>query len=351
MSTQKCEQPSELREMVEASQQDMKTMKENLDRLKNLSESEKGDSAILRSRIEEQSQLIMILKKRSDEDCIRAKTLEKMVDELTEFREGANEDLQREINKYNMLDARFNDLAYNHQELIKFKDEYKRQNNELRKDNERLKEENAKLFSSALSEKDKKIRELSAEIDTLQDKLASMDYHFQKINKELKETTQVYEKETHSLKTENNDLRDKLSKEESFRKELERKLKAAQEQSKLSGSAVKASIEQLEKEKEELMALAMQRGRLVQDKVEEIKRLQHQIVEMEKKVKASKDKFEREAASVNANIQVIKLRDELCRAEETHKDLERNFNAFKEHSKKMLDNEKEINAKLRMLLS
>lgn len=74
--------------------------------------------------------------------------------------------------------------------------------------------------------------------------------------------------------------------------ELERKLKAAQEQSKLSGNADKASIEQLQKEKEELMALAMQRGRLVQDKVEEIKRLQHQITEMEKKVKSSKDKFE-----------------------------------------------------------
>lgn len=157
----------------------MKTMKENLDKLKNLSEAEKSDSAILKARIEEQSQLIMILKKRSDEESIRAKTLEKMVDELTEFRDGANEDLQREINKYNMLDARFNDLAHNHQELIRFKDEYKRQNNELRQENERLREENAKLFSSALNEKDKKIKELAAEINTLQDKLASMDYHFQ----------------------------------------------------------------------------------------------------------------------------------------------------------------------------
>lgn len=157
----------------------MKTMKESLDKLKNLSEAEKSESAILKARIEEQSQLIMILKKRSDEECIRAKTLEKMVDELTEFRDGANEDLQREINKYNMLDARFNDLAHNHQELIKFKDEYKRQNNELRQENERLREENAKLFSAALTEKDKKIKELATEINILQDKLASMDYHFQ----------------------------------------------------------------------------------------------------------------------------------------------------------------------------
>lgn len=41
-----------------------------------------------------------------------------------------------------------------------------------------------------------------------------------KLNKELKESTQAYEKQTNNLKTENNDLRTKLSKEENTRNGL-----------------------------------------------------------------------------------------------------------------------------------
>ena len=130
---------------------------------------------MLRSRIDEQSQLIMILKARADEAIIRTQTLEKINAELTEFRENASDNLNHEIRKFNLLDKRFNDLASNHEELIKYKDEYKRVNIELRQENDRLRDENRKLFSKALLEKDDIIKGLEEKFAAAQNQISNLD--------------------------------------------------------------------------------------------------------------------------------------------------------------------------------
>lgn len=136
---------------------------------------------MLRSRIDEQSQLIMILKNRADEAITRIQTLEKINKELTDFRDNAKEDLNHEIRKFNLLDARFNDLAANHEEMIKFKDEYKRVNSELRRENEKLKEENARLFSKALQEKEDTIKTLEGKLVTVKDQYTVLDTKYRYI--------------------------------------------------------------------------------------------------------------------------------------------------------------------------
>ena len=141
---------------------------------------------MLRSRIDEQSQLIMILKSRADEAFSRTSTLERINKELTEFRDNAKENLDHEIRKFNLLDRRFNDLASNHEEMIKYKDEYKRVNVELRQENERLKDENARLFSKAIVEKDDKIRLLEGKLASVKDQYASLETKYRYvINKNI----------------------------------------------------------------------------------------------------------------------------------------------------------------------
>lgn len=135
-------------------------MEQTLSKLRALSEDDKTEAGMLRSRIDEQSQLIMILKQRADEAVIRTQTLDAINKELMEFRDNANEQLQHEIRKFNILDSRFNDLASNHEEMIKYKDEYKRVNQGLRAENAKLREDNAKLFSQAIAERDQQIEEL-----------------------------------------------------------------------------------------------------------------------------------------------------------------------------------------------
>ncbi len=64
----------------------MSDMQANLAKLRSLSEDDKTENAMLRSRIDQQSELIMILKQRTDEAVTKAHTLERINDELKAFR-------------------------------------------------------------------------------------------------------------------------------------------------------------------------------------------------------------------------------------------------------------------------
>jgi len=146
-----------------------------LSKLKGLAKDDKTENAMLRSRIDEQSQLIMILKNRADEAITRIQTLEKINTELVSFRDNAKEQLDHEIRKFKLLDGRFNDLASNHEELIKYKDEYKRVNIELRRENDLLREDNSRLFSQAILEKDELIGKLEGKLGAAKDQCAALE--------------------------------------------------------------------------------------------------------------------------------------------------------------------------------
>ena len=150
-------------------------MKNNLVRLRGLAENEKTENAMLQSRLDEQSQLIMILKQSTDEKGTRLKTLERINEELTLFRDEAGGKLERETRQNNMLDARFNELAENHDEMIKIKDDYKRRNVSLQEENAKLREDNAKLFSKAIQDRDVTIAELQKKVGSLKEQTASLD--------------------------------------------------------------------------------------------------------------------------------------------------------------------------------
>ena len=143
---------------------------EGLAKLRGLADGEKTENAMLRSRIDEQSELIMILKTQADETSAKLKTSERIRDTLEEFRNNAQGVISAEMQKCEMLDRRFNELADNHQELIKFKDEYKIQNEILKKENAKLKADNERLFSAAIQEKDETIEDLEKQVAVLRER-------------------------------------------------------------------------------------------------------------------------------------------------------------------------------------
>lgn len=147
-------------------------MIEELAKLKGLNHHDKTENAMLRSRIEEQCQLIMVLKNRADEVALQLKTSERIRQSLEDFRNHAQSEIDAESKKSQMLDMRFNELAENHQELIKFKDQYKAENDRLRKENAKLKEDNEQLFSGALKEKQLMIDDLESQLCKLREKSA-----------------------------------------------------------------------------------------------------------------------------------------------------------------------------------
>ncbi|XP_064647873.1 coiled-coil domain-containing protein 89-like [Lineus longissimus] len=335
--------PQDLQQMVDSSQKDLNQMQTNLEKLRNLSHDDKTENAMLRSRIDEQSQLIMILKNRADENLVRVQTLEKCNNELEKFRESATEKLKREMMQFNMLSKRFDDLAGNHEEMIKYKDEYKRQNEFLRRENERILDENKRLFSKAIEEKDAKISEMDKRIMRLRDQYNGVDTKYRVLEEDMRVKDERYRTELKSLQSKLKDTEERL-------KGTTAKLNAEMDKKQNSDFESAAKYRQLMKEKDELLTLAMHRGKLIQDKQTENKKLEMKIEEMERMVRRMEEKFEKEAEAVNTNLTVRRLKTDVEEADKKYSEIVREFSAFKKHSNSLLQKEKDLNAKLRHLV-
>lgn len=336
--------PKELKNIISASKQDVDVMNVNLDKLKRLSHDDKTEAAMLRARIDEQAQLICILKQRADEALLKSQTLERVNKELEKFRENAQEMIEGEIKRCSMLDTRFHELAENHEEMIRFKDEYKRQNETLRRENEQLREENANLFSTAIEEKNQKISEQQRDLKALKGQCRDVERRFSLIQEEINEKEKqhkvIAERLENELRAAKNQIKDTLTQ---LQQERDSKVTAS--------SSNILRIEKLSKERQEFLDLSMQRGKLIQDKQREIKQLMDKVKESERAVQKMEEKFEREAAQVSANLQVIRLKEDRDEAERELSGLKMEYAAFKKHSSSLLVKEKKLNSQLRNLVS
>ena len=127
--------PKNLRELVDKSKMEYEFDEGHIDNtlknLRNLSQEEKTEIGMLKSRVEEQSRLIMSLKQRADDFIRKNMTLEKLNSELLEQNENHNNEIKQVSAKYKDLLDKFNYLGNNHEQLIVIKDEYKHKNEEL----------------------------------------------------------------------------------------------------------------------------------------------------------------------------------------------------------------------------
>lgn len=137
-------------------------MKANLEKLRALSKDDLSENGLLRSRIDQQCELICILKQRADESLKKCMTLEEENSELKKHRDEILTALHNETRKFAVMEKRFFVLNKNHEELIKIKDEYKTEN-------EKLRMENTNLFGSLVQERDVQINQLRDELKSLHD--------------------------------------------------------------------------------------------------------------------------------------------------------------------------------------
>jgi hypothetical protein len=82
-----------------------------------------SELALLRSRVDDQSELIMLLKRRADETLCSAHVLEQDKEQLEQMVEQLRGELDMRVNKCSILERRFADLAANHEEIIKVSDQ------------------------------------------------------------------------------------------------------------------------------------------------------------------------------------------------------------------------------------
>uniref|UniRef100_A0A3Q3EHJ1 Zgc:172182 n=1 Tax=Labrus bergylta TaxID=56723 RepID=A0A3Q3EHJ1_9LABR len=309
----------------------MDSFQKSLAKLRSLSVDDTTETGKLQSRIDEQSGLICMLKQRADELLLRCEALQKINSELEGCIEDCRAELDSERNKADLMEKRFMDLYSNNQAIIAFMTEYKNQNGLLKVENKQLQAENETLFSQKLQDKELHVQKLVQEIKLLSESLT---------NKEIKIVSEAQQNTTSTCI---------LMTFVTFA-ELELQLQNAREKHGVTEISMSESITHLNREKDKLLQLSYERGRLIQEKQEEIQQLEMKLKEEKKARAKAEDRFHKEADAVNGDLKVKSLQAALDEANTKYGQFKKDFEAYKEHSSSLLIQERELNKKLRHMM-
>ncbi|KAK5861238.1 hypothetical protein PBY51_022650 [Eleginops maclovinus] len=256
----------------------MEGIQKSLERLRSFSVEDSKETGLLRSRIDEQSGLICMLKQRADEVLLRCQALQKINTELEEQVAQYQKELDSERKKAEVIEKRFMDLASNNQAIIAFMDEHKKQNVQLKLENQQLQSENKTLFSQKLHDKEVFVKKLMQEIKQLTEKYENRENKYSAAlagckSNILEQTTQHQNKEA-SLLNQLHDAQQQQKAAVEMCNDLRLKLQKAEEEHALKEINMTESITNFTKEKDKLLYLSMERGKVIQAKQEEIKQLE-----------------------------------------------------------------------------
>uniref|UniRef100_A0A3B4WP50 Zgc:172182 n=1 Tax=Seriola lalandi dorsalis TaxID=1841481 RepID=A0A3B4WP50_SERLL len=334
--------------------QDMDIIQKSLDKLLSFSAEDMTETEMLRSRIDEQSNLICILKERADELLLRCQALQKINTELEDTLTDCQKELGGERKKAELLEKRFMDLAANNQAIIAFMEEYKSLNVQLKVENKQLQSENDTLFSQKLQDKEVFVQKLMQDSKLLTENYTNKENEYREKlaeyqSKLLQQATQHQAKEAllldqlHDAQQQQRDAVDAC-------KGMKLKLGMAEEKQALKEINTRESITSLAKEKDKLLSLSMERGRVIQEKQAKIQQLERRWKEEKKSRAEAENRFEQEAEAVNADVKVKSLQCALDESTGKYEKLKKDFDAFREHSASLLTQERELNKKLRHMI-
>lgn len=266
MSSSSNRNPKDLRDLIEKSKNEHEfvDIEETLIKLRNIPNDDKTEMGLLRSRIEEQSRLIMILKQRGDEYIRKNMAMEKINKEYLESIDKYNFEIKSLEKKCDLLNSRFNDLAENHQELIKIKDEYKKSNVVLVDENQKLKIELNKYKTN----QDMKDGEFLNQINELKNELANKDNTVSELSELLFKQKLNYEDILSKTENEFNsrvkDYESKINYYEDTISSMNNMIKDCENELKNLNAKNEAKLKDVSKERDELLELTIQRGKLLQ---------------------------------------------------------------------------------------
>ncbi|XP_059198193.1 coiled-coil domain-containing protein 89-like isoform X2 [Centropristis striata] len=326
----------------------------SLEKLCSLSVDDTTEKGVLRSRIDEQSSLICMLKQRADDVLLRCQALEKINTELEGHVTDCQKELDGERKKVKHLEKRFMDLADINKGIIAFMNNHENQNAQLKMENEQLQSENDTLFSKKLEDKEVLVKKLMQEIKQLTEKYTNKENEYREkvagFQSKLQEQTTQLQAKNASLLDQLHDAQQQQRDAVEMCSDLKMKLEKAKEEHALREINMRESITSLTKEKDKLLNLSMERGKVIQEKQQEIQQLEAKWMEEKKARAKAEDRFEQEAEAVNADIKVKFLQAALDESATNCGKLKKDFEAFKEHSTSLLIHERELNKKLRHMM-
>ncbi|XP_059198194.1 coiled-coil domain-containing protein 89-like [Centropristis striata] len=279
----------------------------SLEKLFSPSVDDTTETVILPSRIDEQSSLICMLKQRADDVLLRCQALQKISTELEGHVTDCQKELDGERTKVKRLEKRFMDLATINQAIIAFMNRYKYQNAQLKMEKEQLQSENDTIFSKKLEDKEVLVTKLMQEIKQLTEKYTNEENKYREkvagFQSKLQEQTTQLQAKNASLFDQLHDAQQQQRDAVEMCNDLKMKLEKAKEEHALKEINMRESITSLIKEKDKLLNLSMERGKVIQEKQQEIQQLEAKWMEEKKAWAKAEDRFDQEAEAVNADIQ------------------------------------------------
>ncbi|NXK50332.1 CCD89 protein, partial [Chauna torquata] len=329
---------------------DMEDLTKGLEILCEGPEEEKSEKTLLRARLEEQHRLICILKKKADDARKRCKGLEQFNMELEKLRTEDAVKLKTQTQRIQHLEGCFTDLANNHEKMIYFRDQHKKQNTQLWEENRRLRQENETLFSQAVREKEAEVlqlaaqaRNLSQQLDSLHEKCA---YESRRAQEREKELLEAQSQQASAYAWEVDSLKQQLQCLQEEHQQIVAQVEHGESQQKAQDNELQAKLERANEEKEQLVNLAMQRGKALQDKQREILQLEKKLEAAERARQRAEKRFVKDAAANNDRM-VQELQQKLESSKQAYSELLLQFDAYRKHSMDLLTKEKALNVKLR----
>jgi hypothetical protein len=131
---EKCKSPSDVQQFNDV-------LDETMIKLRNISSEEKTEIGMMKSRIDEQSRIIMMLKQRCDDYIHKNMAMENLNQELIDRKEKIELELDDLKFKYKQILQRFETLSNYNEEIINIKDDYKHKNVELKEKINKLNQE------------------------------------------------------------------------------------------------------------------------------------------------------------------------------------------------------------------
>ncbi|NXY14601.1 CCD89 protein, partial [Atrichornis clamosus] len=321
--------------------------------LKELCESsrERSEEALLLSHLEEQHHLISMLKKKVDDTHERCRGLEQLNMELEKLRAEDAVKIKTQTQRIQHLEGRFMDLANNHEKMIQFKNEHKKRHIQLWEENKLLRQEREALFSQAVREKEAEVLRLAAQARKLSQQLYSLQekyvYESHRAQEQEKELLEAQRQQAGAYTWEVDSLKKQLQLLQERHQQAAARAEQAESQHRAQGSELQTKLERAHEEKEQLLNLAMERCKALQDKEREIQELEEKLETVKEAMQRAERCFKKEAAAVDKDLKVQELQGQLESSKEAYNELSLRFDAYRKHSMDLLAKERALNVKLR----
>ncbi|XP_061547698.1 coiled-coil domain-containing protein 89 [Phycodurus eques] len=324
-----------------------------LEKCKDLPAADLTETLLLESRIKEQANLICVLKERSGDLFHQCQSLQQVKTELEKQLESCQKEVVQKQQRAELVEKRFLDLDANSRAIIVFMEEYKHQNAQLKLENKQLQTENDMLFSQKLHDKEVTIQKLTKQIKALTEEFTTKETAYQEKITQSESTSLKQSKEHQEMAA---SLLEQLTETQQHHAVAEQTWKAgklkllkAEEQHALKEATMSKSITSLTKERDKLLRTSVEQENTIQEKLEELRLLEIQYKEQKRARTKAEERFKQEAQAVNTDKRVKALKLALEEARTKYQKLNKDFEAFKEHSNSLLTKERELNKILRHL--